>query len=161
MRCRSAEPVQHYNLKTIYFIYIRFKSSCQTDHRFMLKEIFNWTTNFALHRRAAVKSRIPRPVLSPVQQPSLDAFGNSKRPMTATYRADSPTSPSGNTNNKIEHTSTRSVYATILYLPTMALYNVHYLLGDFKLYDGSGEGLRKKQNNNHNITVLLLINIGI
>ncbi|KAL5244694.1 hypothetical protein ACI65C_012104 [Semiaphis heraclei] len=57
-------------------------------------------------RRAAVKSRIPRPVLSPVQQPSLDAFSN-KRPMTATYRADSPTSPSGCANNKIDHTSTR------------------------------------------------------
>lgn len=127
----------------------------------MLKEIFNRITNFALHRRAAVKSRIPRPVLSPVQQPSPDAFGNSKRPMTATYRADSPTSPSGNTNNKIEHTSTRSVYATIIYLPTMELYNVHYLFGDFKLYDGSGEGLRKTQNNDHNIIVLLLINIGI
>lgn len=49
--------------------------------------------------RRAIKSRIPRPVLSPVQ-PTQDAF--SKRPMTATYRADSPTSPSG--TNKIDQT---------------------------------------------------------
>lgn len=38
-----------------------------------------------------MKSRIPRPVLSPVQ-PTQDTF--TKRPMTATYKANSPTSPS-------------------------------------------------------------------
>ncbi|VVC43433.1 Hypothetical protein CINCED_3A003902 [Cinara cedri] len=53
-------------------------------------------------RRAATKSRIPRPVLSPVQ-PIQDTFV--KRPMTATYRADSPTSPSN--ANKPELTSNK------------------------------------------------------
>lgn len=52
--------------------------------------------------RRATKSRIPRPVLSPVQ-PIHDAF--SKRPMTATYRADESTMlPSA---NKIEPTSNK------------------------------------------------------
>ncbi|XP_025413860.1 uncharacterized protein LOC112685991 isoform X4 [Sipha flava] len=53
-------------------------------------------------RRSASKSRIPRPVLSPIQ-PVQDNFG--KRPMTATYRADSPTSPS--CANQIEPTSNK------------------------------------------------------
>lgn len=103
----------------VYYTYL--KSSCLTDHPpccLKKKKLFNWSINyFALHRRAAVKSRIPRLVLSPVQQPGPDAFSN-KRPMTATYRADSPTSPSGSANNKIEHTSTRSVYvaAIVLYI---------------------------------------------
>lgn len=52
--------------------------------------------------RRATKSRIPRPVLSPVQ-PMQDTF--IKRPMTATYRADSPTSPSS--ANKIDITSNK------------------------------------------------------
>lgn len=58
--------------------------------------------NYDFCRRAASKSRIPRPVLSPVQ-PIQDTFG--KRPMTATYRADSPTSPS--CANQIEPTSNK------------------------------------------------------
>lgn len=53
-------------------------------------------------RRAASKSRIPRPVLSPVQ-PIQDTFGN--RPMTATYKADSPISPT--CANHIEPTSNK------------------------------------------------------
>lgn len=57
--------------------------------------------------RRANKSRIPRPVLSPVQ-PMQDAF--SKRPMTATYRADSPTSPSG-ANKSVVPTSSVAKYA--------------------------------------------------
>lgn len=60
---------------------------------------FNHITFFF---RRATKSRIPRPVLSPVQ-PIQDVF--SKHPMTVTYRADSPTSPSS--ANKIEPTSNK------------------------------------------------------
>lgn len=110
--------VKHYdtNFKILQnILHIVLKNQLFNDHPLccLKKKIFNRTINFALHRRAAVKSRIPRLVLSPVQQPGPDAFAN-KRPMTATYRADSPTSPSGGANNKIEHTSTRSVYAAII-----------------------------------------------
>lgn len=64
--------------------------------------------NFNYCRRAT-KSRIPRPVLSPVQ-PLQDAFN--KRPMTATYKAVSPTIPIGAT--KTESTSNKLVKTAVL-----------------------------------------------